>query len=147
MTASNKSPTEIARACASVMYDADDASQALGIVIDNVRPGSAEARMTITDSMLNGHKICHGGYIFTLADTAFAFACNTYGQVTLATGASIDFISPAKPGEELLASASEVSRGGRAGVYDVQVTAPDGRLVAAFRGRSLALQQAFDLPD
>lgn len=147
MTASTRNPTELARACTAVMYNADDASQALGITIDNVQPGSADARMLITDNMLNGHKICHGGYIFTLADTAFAFACNTYGKVTVATGAIIDFISPAKQGEELLASASEVGRNGRAGIYDVRVTAPDGRLVATFRGRSLALQQAFELPD
>lgn len=144
MSDKQRQADELATASADAMYRADEASQALGITIGAVRPGAAEARMTIRGNMLNGHKICHGGYLFTLADTAFAFACNSYGKVTLAMSATIDFLSPAREGEELLARATEVSRSGRAGIYDVVVTAPDGRQVAVFRGRSLALRE--DLP-
>lgn len=108
MSNKQRQADELAAASADAMYRADEASQALGITIGAVRPGAAEARMTIRGNMLNGHKICHGGYLFTLADTAFAFACNTYGKVTLATSATIDFLSPAREGEELLARATEV---------------------------------------
>ena len=100
--------------------------------------------MTVTASMVNGHDICHGGYLFTLADTAFAFACNTYGRATVAAGATIEFLAPAKLGDALVASAREVHRGRRSGIYDVRVTAPgegdEDRLVALFRGRSATLR-------
>ena len=127
---------ETARRCADAMYAGDLASQRLGIEISDVGPGRAAAAMTITTEMANGHGMCHGGYIFTLADTAFAFACNTYDERTVAAGATIDFLEPVPPGSRLTATAVERARRGRSGVYDVTVTAPDGTVVAEFRGRS-----------
>jgi acyl-CoA thioesterase len=126
----------LAEHCAAKMYAGDEASQALGIQIEVRAPGCAEARLEVRPDMLNGHDVCHGGLIFTLADTAFAFACNTYNKVTLAAGASIEFLRPAKPGDQLLARATERHRGGRSGIYDVVVTNQDAMDVAIFRGRS-----------
>ncbi|HVE99189.1 MAG TPA: hydroxyphenylacetyl-CoA thioesterase PaaI [Mycobacteriales bacterium] len=120
------------------MYAADLASRHLGIAISEVSPGRATARMTVTPTMVNGHDICHGGLIFTLADTAFAFACNTHGVVTVAAGADIVFVSPARLGDELVAEAVERSRTGRTGVCDVTVRRADGSVVAEFRGRGHA---------
>ena len=132
-------PGEIARRCAEAMYDADLASQQLGIEISEVSPGRATAVMTIRDDMVNGHGICHGGYVFTLADTAFAFACNTYDQRTVAAGADITFLEPVRSGERLAARGAERARRGRSGVYDVTVSRADGTVVAEFRGRSRSL--------
>src|SRR6476646_7724647 len=101
------------------MYADDAASQALGIIISDVAPGTAIASMTVRDDMANGHGICHGGYIFTLADTAFAFACNTYDDVTVAAGADITFLEPVSKGAGLIATAVELNRRGRSGLYDV----------------------------
>lgn len=117
------------------MYAADVASQRLGVVIDEVAPGHAVARMRVTGAMLNGHRICHGGYIFLLADTAFAFACNTFNRVTVAAAADIVFVSSAGEGDELRAVASQRASAGRTGVYDVEVRGADG-VVAEFRGLS-----------
>lgn len=130
---------EIARRCAEHMYAADTASQALGIVIKDVGPGRATATMTVTDQMVNGHDICHGGYVFTLADTAFAFACNTYNERTVAAGADVTFLEPVRAGAGLEAVAVERSRRGRSGLYDVTVRTTDGTVVAEFRGRSRSL--------
>ena len=128
---------ERARACAEVMYADDAASRALGITIEDVAPGRAAARMTVTPAMVNGHGIAHGGYVFLLADTAFAFACNTYDQRTVAAGGDIVFVRPAKAGDPLVATAVERVRAGRGGVYDVTVTrTTDGAVVAELRGRS-----------
>lgn len=132
-------PAEIARRCADVMYADDAASRRLGIEISDVGPGSASARMSIRDDMVNGHAICHGGYVFTLADTAFAFACNTYDDRTVAAGADIHFLEPVTAGTRLTAVATERSRRGRSGLYDVSVTREDGVVVAEFRGRSRSL--------
>src|SRR3954471_19357355 len=112
---------ETASRCADAMYAADPASRRLGIEISDVAPGRATATMTITDEMVNGHSICHGGYVFTLADTAFAFACNTYDDRTVAAGAVIDFLEPVQAGTRLVATAAERVRRGRSGVYDVTV--------------------------
>lgn len=131
----------LARDSAERMYAADRASRALGIRIEIPAPGTAEARMPVTSKMVNGHDICHGGYIFTLADTAFAFACNAYGKVTVAAGATIEFLAPAKLGDRLLAVAIEVSRGGRSGLYDVTITDQRERVIAMFRGRSVMLNE------
>ncbi len=147
MADSSRDPQALAEACAAAMYAEDDASQDLGITIANVAPGTAEARMTVTENMVNGHDICHGGFIFTLADTAFAFACNTYGRVTVAAGASIEFLKPVRRGEALTASAVEAYRGQRTGFYDVRVTSAGDRLVALFRGRSATLDEDIPLPD
>ena len=121
------------------MFADDLASQALGIVITDVAPGTAIASMTVRDDMVNGHGICHGGYVFTLADTAFAFACNTYDDVTVAAGADITFLRPVEAGANLEATAVELARRGRSGLYDVTVRAEDGEPVAEFRGRSRSL--------
>lgn len=121
------------------MYEGDVASRALGISIEDVGPGRARATMTVTGSMINGHDICHGGYIFLLADTAFAFACNSYGETTVAASAEIVFIASAKIGDELIATAAERARFGRSGVYDITVRTVPGELVAEFRGQSRSL--------
>jgi phenylacetic acid degradation protein PaaD len=127
-----------ARRCAKAMYADDVASQGLGIAISDVGPGRATATMTLRDDMVNGHGIAHGGYIFTLADTAFAFACNTYDERTVAAGADITFLEPARAGDELVATAVERARRGRSGLYDVTVRKAQ-IVVAEFRGRSRSL--------
>ena len=139
-------PVEIARRCAEAMYGDDIASQRLGVRISEIGPGRATATMTITDEMVNGHGICHGGYVFMLADTAFAFACNTHGDRTVAAGADVSFLEPVAAGVTLTATAIERSRRGRSGIYDVTVRAHDGTAVAEFRGRSRSLGKAW-LPD
>src|SRR5690348_6972014 len=123
------------------MYADDAASQALGIAISDVTAGTAIASMTVRGDMVNGHGICHGGYIFTLADTAFAFACNTYDDVTVAAGADISFLEPVHQDALLTATAVELTRRGRSGLYDVTVRTDDGTVVAEFRGRSRSLGQ------
>lgn len=121
---------------AAAMWADDAASKWLGISLDQVGPGEAAMSFEVCPQHLNGHAMCHGGYIFTLADSAFAFACNSYNHLVVAQQNSITYISPAKLGERLTASAREVSLTGRSGIYDVTVTAPDGRVVAEFRGGS-----------
>jgi acyl-CoA thioesterase len=128
-------PLEQAREAVATMYADDQASQSLGIVIDDVAPGQATARMRVAATMVNGHAIAHGGYIFLLADTAFAFACNTYGP-TVAGAAEIVFVQPATEGEELVAEAKERVRFGQSGIYDVTVRNSTGEVVAEFRGHS-----------
>ncbi|MGC2192506.1 MAG: hydroxyphenylacetyl-CoA thioesterase PaaI [Candidatus Dormiibacterota bacterium] len=127
----------LARRCAEEMFKADRASRDLGMVVEEVGPGRARVRMTVTEGMINGHGICHGGYLFTLADSAFAFACNSYGERVVAFGADIAFLSPAKLGAELVAVAIERVLDGRNGIYDVTLTQrPSQRVIAEFRGRS-----------
>jgi acyl-CoA thioesterase len=121
------------------MYAADSASQRLGITVHDVAPGHAMVHMDVTDDMVNGHGICHGGYVFSLADTAFAFACNTYNDVTVAAGADINFVEPVAVLASLTATAHETHRRGRSGLYDVTVRNGDGAVVAEFRGRSRSL--------
>ena len=133
---------EVARKCADTMYQSDAASRGLGISIKVIGVGQAEARVAVTPDMINGFDVCHGGYIFTLADTAFAFACNAYDQVTYAGGASIDFVRPVRVGDELVAVAKERHRGGRSGVYEVTVRNQDGEEVAVFTGRSVATRDS-----
>ena len=130
----------LAERSAAAMYEADLASRHLGIQIDQVAPGHATARMVVRDTMLNGHNICHGGYVFLLADTAFAFACNTYGPVTVAAACDVVFLGPAHLGDELIAEAAERQRYGRSGVYDVTVRLPDSTVIAEFRGHSRTLR-------
>jgi acyl-CoA thioesterase len=129
-------PDELARACADAMAAADLASRKAGIKLQHVGPGRATTRMRVTPTMVNGHRICHGGYVFLLADTAFAFACNTYGAVTVAAGCDIVFAVAAHEGDELTAEAVERARFGRNGIYDVTVRRADGELIAEMRGRS-----------
>lgn len=124
---------------ANRMLANDLATNSLGISISGVAEGRATATMTVRPDMTNGHGICHGGYVFLLADTAFAFACNTYGVTTVAAGADVEFLAPASVGEELVASAHEVVLRGRSGIYDVGVRRGDD-VIATFRGRSRALR-------
>jgi acyl-CoA thioesterase len=136
-----ENPDELARRCATAMWTSDRASQALGIEISEVTPGRAVARVTVTATMVNGYAIAHGGYVFLLADTAFAFACNTYGYVTVAHGAEVTFVAPAREGDELEAVAVERQRAGRNGIYDVTVRRrASGEVVAEFRGHSRQLR-------
>ena len=134
--------TSPSSACDAVrsLYAGDLAARALGIEILEVHPGSVRLGMTVRQDMLNGHRTCHGGIIFTLADTAFAFACNSHGQAMVAAGASIEFLAPAVGGERLIATASETSRSARHGIYDVAVTRSSGESLAHFRGRCARLR-------
>jgi acyl-CoA thioesterase len=134
-------PQAVADRSAARMYEADQASRHLGIQIEQIAPGQATARMLVTDTMLNGHNICHGGYVFLLADTAFAFACNTYGPTTVAAACDIAFLAPANAGDELIATATERHHTGRSGIYDVTVRLPNASVIAEFRGHSRTLRQ------
>jgi acyl-CoA thioesterase len=129
-------PDGIARAAADAMWSNDAASRGLGMALDSVQPGRAILSMTIADSMVNGHGMCHGGFIFSLADSAFAFACNSYGDAAVAQHCAITFLRPGRRGERLTAEAVERVRAGRGGLYDVRVTGEDGTIVAELRGHS-----------
>jgi acyl-CoA thioesterase len=130
---------ELARQSADAMWAGDTASKALGMQIDSVGPGTATLTMTVREDMINGWALCHGGLIASLADSAFAFACNSRGTVTVASGFDVTFLESARLGDELVAVAVERSLRGRSGLYDVTVTrASDGTVIAEFRGRSRA---------
>jgi acyl-CoA thioesterase len=133
---------QLARACADALYRDDAASQHLGIVISDVARGRATATMRIVDTMVNGHGICHGGYVTLLADTAFAFACNTYDVRTVAQGLDVSLLVPVHAGDELVAVAVERWRKGRSGLYDVTVTRGHAEVVAEVRGRSRTVSGA-----
>jgi len=132
------SPDDIARACAQAMWNEDDASKGLGMEILEVKPGRATLAMTIQPHMVNGQRIAHGGFIFTLADSAFAFACNTHNERVVAAEGNITFIRPGKLGDRLVATGCEISRNGRSGIYDVTVTSGD-TVIAEFRGHSRSI--------
>jgi acyl-CoA thioesterase len=129
------SPDDLARACAEAMWKDDDASRGLGMEILEVKAGRATLAMSVKANMVNGQGIAHGGFIFTLADSAFAFACNSHNQRVVAAQGNITFIKPGKLGDRLIAKAEEISRAGRSGIYDVRVTAGDA-VIAEFRGHS-----------
>jgi len=129
------SPEDIARACADAMWAEDDASKGLGMEIVEIGPGFATLAMVVRPDMVNGQRIAHGGFIFTLADSAFAFACNSHNERVVAAQGQITFIKPGRLGDRLVANAREVTRGGRSGIYDVRVTAGDV-VIAEFRGHS-----------
>jgi len=129
------SPDDLARACAEAMWKEDDASGGLGMAIADIGPGRATLTMTVRPEMVNGQRIAHGGFIFTLADSAFAFACNSHNDRAVAAQGNITFIRPGKLGDKLVATAREISRSGRSGIYDVSVTVGDA-VVAEFRGHS-----------
>ena len=131
----------LARACAERMWSEDHASQGLGMTLDAVGPGSAQMSMSIGLEMVNGHGVCHGGFISTLADSAFAFACNSRGTVTVGAGFDISFLEPARSADVRVAEAREVSLRGRSGIYDVTVRRGD-TVIAEFRGRSRSLGRA-----
>ncbi len=129
------SPADLARACADAMWKEDDASKGLGMEIVGIEPGAAVLTMTIGPHMVNGHGIAHGGFIFTLADSAFAFACNSHNDRTVAAQCHISFIRPGKLGDRLVATAREISRTGRSGIYDVRVSVGD-TAIAELRGHA-----------
>ncbi len=129
-------PQALASATAHAMWQRDRTAQALAMRIEHIAPGHATLSMPVRSDMVNGHHICHGGMIFTLADTAFAYACNSYNQTTVASACHVDFIAPAKEHEVLHAEATERSASGRTGVYDVTVRTAEGKLIALFRGKS-----------
>ena len=129
------SPDDLARACADAMWKEDDASQGLGMEILDIKAGSATLTMTVQPNMVNGHGIAHGGFIFTLADSAFAFACNSHNERAVAAHGNISFIKAGKLGDRLVATAKEISRSGRSGIYDVRVTVDDSP-IAELRGHS-----------
>jgi len=131
---------ETARACADAMWAEDSASKGLGMQLISVEPGRAVLAMTITEKMVNGHNIAHGGFIFTLADSTFAFACNTYNQRTVAQQCAITFIAPGKLGDRLIAKGVERNRAGRSGIYDITVSRDDGTVIAEFRGHSRTIE-------
>ncbi|GAA2745886.1 hydroxyphenylacetyl-CoA thioesterase PaaI [Kitasatospora cinereorecta] len=123
----------------STLYERDRTCQSLGIALEEVSAGRAVMRMTVADTMVNGHGMAHGGFLFLLADAAFSYACNSYGPVTVAQAAQVTFLSPAAVGDELVAEADERTRSGRTGIYDVTVRHTSGRVVAEFRGHSVIL--------
>ena len=129
-------PQALAELAGKTMYERDAASQALGMTLDAIRPGYARMRMRVREDMLNGHGTCHGGYIFMLADSAFAFACNSHNLNTVGAGCTIEYLAPGRAGDVLVAEAVEQALAGKTGVYDVVVTDQDGRKVALFRGKS-----------
>jgi acyl-CoA thioesterase len=129
------SPDDLARACAEAMWKDDDASSGLGMTIVDIGPGRATLTMIVRPHMVNGQRIAHGGFIFALADSAFAFACNSHNEKSVAAQGNITFIKPGKLGDTLTATAREISRGGRSGIYDVRVTSGDD-VIAEFRGHS-----------
>lgn len=142
MTAGDDAPLRLARQCADVMIRADAASQMLGIRIEIPETGSCVARMRIREDMVNGFDVCHGGLIFALADTAFAFACNAHNRLSVAASANIDFLRPARLADELTATAREQHAGKGGGVYIVEVANQDGQRIALFRGRSASRAEA-----
>lgn len=142
-------PDEIARRCADIMWPDDHAARGLGIEIAAVGAGTATLRMTVRQDMVNGHGTCHGGFIFTLADSAFAYACNSFNHYAVAAGVDINFLAPAHIGDVLSAVAHARHQGGRSGVYDIEVSnAASGKLVAVFRGRAARVKgQFFETPE
>lgn len=132
----NAAAQALAERVVRAMYARDAASQGLGIEIVEVRAGFVRVTMLVRPDMVNGHDIGHGGFIFALADSAFAFACNSYNAITVAAGATIDFLAPARKGDRLTATASELWRSKRTGLYEITVTSQQGTVIALFRGRS-----------
>jgi acyl-CoA thioesterase len=139
-TAQAAAAQRLAEATRDAMWAKDRACQALGIRVAAVGPGSATLEMAVREDMLNGHDICHGGLVTTLADSAFAYACNAYNEVTVASGFSVDLVAPARLGDVLRAVATELNKAGRTGVYDIDVRNQRGERIAAFRGRSYTIK-------
>ncbi|NIF28957.1 hydroxyphenylacetyl-CoA thioesterase PaaI [Pantoea sp. Tr-811] len=136
MTDLQLAPDALAQACADALFSRDQASRALGIRLLDAGPGRASLCMPVRADMLQGHGTCHGGFLFALADSAFAFACNSYDKATVAQGCSIDYVAPAQCGDLLTARAVELSRKGRTGLYDVRIENQHGELIALFHGKS-----------
>jgi acyl-CoA thioesterase len=130
----------LAERIAGVIEREDRASRFLGMRLDEVKPGAARLSMRVTEDMVNGQRVCHGGLIFALADSSFGYACNTHNQRALAASCAIDFLAPAQLGDELTAQAVEIARAGRSALYDVRVTNQKGELIALFRGRAATVK-------
>ncbi len=137
----------MAEAVGQTIAAGDRAGQALGIILERIAPGFAQVRMTVRPDMVNAHGTCHGGVIFTLADMAFAYACNSANHSTVAAGADIDFLAPAHPGDMLTATARESAQAGRLGLYDMEVRNQEERLIALCRGRSCRIQGSVIRPE
>lgn len=135
-----KTAQQIAEWVRDRMFANDRATQSLGMQVSAIAPGSATLTMRVREDMLNGHLTCHGGFITTLADSAFAFACNSYNELTVASSITVDFVAPARIGDVLTAQATEVSRAGRTGLYDCDIRNQHGERIAAFRGRSYTIK-------
>jgi len=135
-TANSEAAARLAEQTAAAMFSRDAASRLIGITIVSIRPGYSLLTMKVRPDMVNGHHICHGGYLFTLADSAFAYACNAYNRNTVASACHIDFLTPAREGELLEAECEERSRSGRTGVYDTTIRDHHGKVIALFRGKS-----------
>ena len=133
-------PQQVAEASRDAMWKDDRASRSLGIAVLAVGPGTATLAMTVREDMLNGHHICHGGVVTTLADSAFAFACNAYNEVTVASGFNVDLVAPGRLDDVLTATCSEQNKAGRTGVYDIEVVNQRGERIALFRGRSYTIK-------
>ncbi|MDN4057824.1 hydroxyphenylacetyl-CoA thioesterase PaaI [Massilia sp. YIM B02769] len=131
-----KDAQALAELAGKTMYERDPASKGLGMTLDEIRPGYARMSMRVRPDMLNGHASCHGGFIFTLADSAFAFACNSHNFNTVGAGCTIDYLAPGREGDLLTAEAQEQALAGKTGVYDVTVTNGEGKTIALFRGKS-----------
>ena len=133
-------PQQTAEHVRDGMLARDRAARNLAMRITHIAPGEATIEMVVRDDMLNGFDTCHGGYITTLGDTAFAYACNTRNEMTVASGLSVDFVAPGRPGDVLVAEAKEQSQAGRTGVYDVTIRNAQGQLIALFRGKSYSVK-------
>jgi acyl-CoA thioesterase len=133
-------PQALADRVRDAMWPRDRAAHALGMVISSVGPGAATLSMTVREDMLNGHDICQGGLVTTLADTAFAYGCNAYNELTVASGFSVDLVAPGRLGDVLTATCREQNKAGRTGVYDVEVVNQRGERIALFRGRSYTMK-------
>lgn len=139
-------PQQVARRCADILWPEDNASQSMGMELVEVGPGTATLRMTIRPDMTNCHGTCHGAYIFAIADTAFAYACNSLNHRAVAAGADIDYLAPAHAGDTLTARGRAVQQGDRRGIYDIEVSNQEQQIVAVFRGRSARIKgQLFDI--
>lgn len=143
----HRDPQALAELAGKTMYERDPASKALGMTLDEIRPGYARMSMAVRGDMLNGHGTCHGGFIFTLADSAFAFACNSHNLAAVGAACSIDYLAPGREGDTLTAEAVEQAVTGKTGVYDIVVTNQEGRKIALFRGKSHRVSgHVVDLP-
>lgn len=136
----SKKAQELAEAVGREMYRHDRTARFLDITLDEIRPGFARMSLRITEDMVNGHGMCHGGFIFTLADSAFAYSCNSHNHNAVASGCAIEFLAPALVGDLLTALAEERALAGRSGIYDIDVTNQDGKRIAVFRGKSHRIQ-------
>ena len=140
MSTATRTPQQTAEFVRAGMLENDRATRALGMAVTEIGPGHATVTMTVREDMLNGHDTCHGGLITTLADSAFAFACNSYNELTVASGFTVDLLAPGRGGDVLTATCREVSKAGRTGVYDCEVLNQNGQRIAVFRGRSYTIK-------